>query len=777
MRRSEARLAGILAISAEAIISIDDRQRITMFNHGAETIFGYRADETIGQPLEILLPERFRQGHAAHVQQFARSTATARRMGERSEIRALHKDGQEFIAEASISKLVHNGIRTFTVVLRDVTDRVARENAMKASEERLGLALAIGHIGLFERDHAADVLYWSPIYRSILGVAADAPASLQRYLDMIPSDARDGVRLTIETARAPSGNGLVNVEHPIIRPDGELRWLAIHSQTYFDTAHSAGKPLRTVGAVLDITERKQIEGQLERRVAERTAELSAVFDAVPDGIVTTSVDRVIRAANVTALKLFGHTHAEMAGMPAHRLYASAGDDADITKAWGAWENDDVKNPVAVTCRRKNGTTFPAMASGSAVRDETGKIVSRVGLIRDITDELKRQKALTQAQRMEAYGQLTGGVAHDFNNLLTVITGNQELLEMRLKDPKDLALLRRAQEAADMGARLTSRLLTFARRRQLEPTLLDLNEQIIGMVELLRRSIGEQVKLTTNLVPYVWPVRADASEIENAVLNLAINARDAMPRGGALLIETANCALEAGELGGDGGLPEGDYVRLTVSDTGIGMTPEVLQRAFEPFFTTKPHGKGTGLGLSTIYGFVRQSGGTMTIYSELDRGTAINIYLPRVAAEGEPSKLEHMKIANPRAAGETILVVEDNSGVRDIATKRLEDLGYKVIAVDNGPAALDQLRVPGTMIHLVFSDVVMPGGLSGYDIARWISEHQPATRVLLTSGYPDEVARTQSGSVRTVKLLRKPYNRTELAQALREALDPRQPPLA
>jgi PAS domain S-box-containing protein len=642
---SEARLAGILSIAAEAIISIDDRQRITMFNHGAEAIFGYMSREILGQSLAILLPERFRQSHGRHIQQFAKATTTARRMGERNEIYGLRKDGTEFAAEASISKLEVDCIRTFTVVLRDITERVAREKALKASEERL-----------------------------------------------------------------------------------------------------------------------------EQRVAERTAELSALFDAVPDGIVTSDVEGRLRAANATAVKLFGYTAQDFLNMPASRLYATQADYEDVAKAWTKSAHDETQRPVSVTCRRKDGTTFHAMASGSAVRDSTGTIISHVGLIRDITDELKRQKVLAQAQRMEAYGQLTGGVAHDFNNLLTVITGNQELLEMRLKDAKNLTLLRRAQEAAEMGARLTGRLLTFARRRQLETTLLNLNDQIIGMVELLRRSIGEHVKLSTSLAPELGVVRADASEIENAVLNLAINARDAMPKGGHLLIETANCTLEDDELGSENKLPPGDYIRLTVSDSGNGMTQDVLQRAMEPFFTTKPQGKGTGLGLSTIYGFVQQSGGAMTIYSEPERGTTINIYLPRVVHGGKTASSEPAPTTTPIASGESVLVVEDNAGVRDITTKRLEELGYTVRAVENGPAALEVLQSSGPSFDLVFSDVVMPGGLSGYDIARWIREHRPNTKIMLTSGYPDEVARTHDGNVRAIKLLRKPYNRDELAQALRQILN-------
>ena len=539
VRRSEARLAGIVSIAADAIISIDGKQRITLFNRGAETAFGYAPEEVIGQPLELLLPERFRAAHGGHIRQFAAAQTSARLMGERRDIFGVRKDGHEFPAEASISKLDIDGERTFTVVLRDITTRKATEQALA-----------------------------------------------------------------------------------------------------------------------------QVNRDLETRVAERTGEL----------------------------------HEEM-----HR------------------------------------------------REQA-------------------QAALTKAQRMEAFGQLTGGIAHDFNNLLTVITGNQELLEMRLKDPKDLTLLKRAQEAAEMGARLTGRLLTFARRRQLEPTLLNLNEQITGMVELLRRSIGEDVTLTTNLAPRLWTVRADPSEIENAVLNLAINARDAMPKGGTVVIETAECSIDDDEIGTGAKLPAGDYVRIAVSDTGVGMTHDVLSRAFEPFFTTKPAGKGTGLGLSTIYGFVQQSGGTVTAYSEVGRGTTINIYLPRVIDGTKAAKQKRQDDVPIAVSGERVLLVEDRADVRDATRARLEQLGYGVVEAESGAEAIELLRASNQNVNIVFSDVVMPGGMSGFDVARWVQSNKPGLKVLLTSGFSEQVASALDGALPDVKVLRKPYSRIELARALRDALD-------
>lgn len=636
---SRALLSGILAIAADAIISVDEQSRIVLFNQGAEKIFGYTSAEVMGQRLDVLLPERYRAAHGVHIQRFAASGITAQQMGERQEVAGLRKDGREFPAEASISKLVMDGGTTFTVVLRDATDR------------------------------------------------------------------------------------------------------------------------------------KRLEIELERRVVERTAELSALLDAVPDGIVQTDTDLRIRMPNAAMSQLFGYRRDELTGRPSSILFASDLDTAAVDAAWRALDAGEPFAPLTVECRRTDGATFTAMVRGSVVRDARGLVMSRVAMIRDITDELKRQKALATAQRMEAFGQLTGGIAHDFNNLLTVITGNHELLEMRLTDERQITLLKRAQSAADMGARLTSRLLTFARRRQLSTSLLSLNEQIKQMVDLLRRAIGEQITLTTSLSPRLPLVKADPSEIENAVLNLAINARDAMPSGGTIVIETSEHIVDAGGLSSDSRLKPGHYVRLSVTDTGSGMSPDVASRAFEPFFTTKPRDKGTGLGLSTIHGFAQQSGGCAALYSEPGLGTTVSIYLPRVDDDGRRVAIATEDEAIPMACGEAVLLVEDNPDVRHVARQLLEGLGYAVDDIHSGADAIDRLRDGGAgKYEVVLCDVVMPGGASGFDVARWIAAHAPGLRILLTSGYPDEVANSVQGEHADVPLLRKPYSRIELARALRRVLD-------
>ena len=534
---SDAFLSGILAIATDAIIAIDEQRRITLFNYGAEQIFGYAQVDVLGQPLELLLPQRYRAVHHRHVDDFAHGHAASRRMGERSVISGLRKNGEEFPAEASISKVEKDGRFMATVVLRDVTERRKYEALMAQSN-----------------------------------------------------------------------------------------------------------------------------AELESRIAERT-----------------------QALNYELVR----------------------------------------------------------------RDQM-------------------QAALVKAQRLEAVGQLTGGVAHDFNNLLTVISGNHELLEARLTDPKSLELLKRAHEAADMAARLTSRLLTFARRSRLDPVLLNLNEQVLNMSELLKRTLGEPISLKTVLASDLWTTKADPSEVENAVLNLAINSRDAMANGGRLVIQTENATIDVVAARSEAGQRAGEFVRLSVTDTGIGMTPEVLARAFEPFFTTKETGRGTGLGLSTIYGFAQQSGGFAQIYSEVGEGTTVNIYLPR-AEEGTPGRQQLVPDGVRFSEhGETILVVEDNEAVREPALQRLEGLGYAVLEAASGAEAIALLET-GANVELVFSDVVMTGGTSGFDLARWLASYRPGVRVLLTSGFAAEALEEQANGNSTLRILRKPYNRYDLSVALHQAL--------
>jgi CheY-like chemotaxis protein len=381
--------------------------------------------------------------------------------------------------------------------------------------------------------------------------------------------------------------------------------------------------------------------------------------------------------------------------------------------------------------------------------------------------------LQQAQKMEAVGQLTGGIAHDFNNLLGVVIGNLDLLhEMIAKDREPADLANEALKAALRGAELSQRLLAFSRRQSLQPALLDPHKVLSGMRTLLERAVGERVTLEMPSSKDTWPIKADPAQLESALLNLAVNARDAMPEGGRLIVEAADVTVDEDFTLTHPGVRTGEYVCISVSDTGQGMSRDVQARAFEPFFTTKPTGKGSGLGLSMVFGFIKQSEGHVTIYSEPGHGTIVRLYLPRVhsrvaAAEQRTAKQEDTA---PHPTGnETVLVVEDNEPMAQVATRQLRELGYNVIAATGATEALSALD-SGAHIDLMFTDVVMPGPMDGIALTHKARLLRPSLKVLLTSGFTQRGSAATTGESLPARLLPKPYRKHHLATVVRQTLD-------
>jgi signal transduction histidine kinase/CheY-like chemotaxis protein len=403
----------------------------------------------------------------------------------------------------------------------------------------------------------------------------------------------------------------------------------------------------------------------------------------------------------------------------------------------------------------------------------GELGGLMTLLNGTAESLERQRAaidelnqkLSQSQKMEAMGQLTGGVAHDFNNLLTVILGNAEHLAERLAAHKELhKIADDIATAAERGSDLTRSLLAFARKQPLMPKDIDIGEKVLGMEQLLRRTLGEHVECEFQIDRGLWLASVDPGQLASALLNLVLTARDAMPSGGKLTVEVRNTSLGETDVDVNGDARPGDYVMVAVTDTGSGMSAEVAGRAFEPFFTTKEVGKGTGLGLSMVYGFAQQSGGAMQIRSEPERGTAVRLFFPRVGAPQADAAPSFGRRATA-AANETILVVEDNAMVRNYVESELKALGYRVIVTRNAPAALDILRGP-EKIDLLFSDVVMPGGMLGPELAKEAVRLRPYLKILLTSGHTEH----PDGLDHQVQILNKPYRRHELAAVLRSALE-------
>ena len=400
--------------------------------------------------------------------------------------------------------------------------------------------------------------------------------------------------------------------------------------------------------------------------------------------------------------------------------------------------------------------------------------------RDVTEQRAHARALAdaedalrQAQKMETLGQLTGGVAHDFNNLLQIVTGNLELLQRGL--PEDQARLRRAADNAMAGAEraalLTQRLLAFSRRQPLAPERIDPNRLVSGMSDLLNRTLGETIEVETIQSARIWPVEIDVNQMENALLNLAVNARDAMPDGGKLTIEVANTHIDEDYAAQEAEVSPGQYVLISVSDTGQGMDEDVLSHAIEPFFTTKEVGRGTGLGLSMVYGFIKQSGGHIRVYSERGHGTTVKIYLPRFYGPLPDNDTGTVSRATPVCGGdETVLVCEDDDKVRAYTVDVLKELGYRVMEADNGAAALQALEMASEPIDLLFTDVILPGGMTGADIAQQARAQQPGLRILFATGYARNAIIHHGRLDPGVELLTKPFTYAELATKVREMLD-------
>ena len=510
--------------------------------------------------------------------------------------------------------------------------------------------------------------------------------------------------------------------------------------------------------------------------AVQAAKLRGILELAVTAIITIDHRGLIETVNPATERLFGYGAEELIGQNVKVLMPEpyrAEHDGYIANYAGTGVKKIIGIGREVSGRRKDGTTFPLHLSVSEFEAEGRRYFT--GMIHDISDRQhvedalrESERRLAQSQKMEAVGQLTGGIAHDFNNLLLVITGNLELLEPRLLDDESRALLKEAQDAAALGSKLTDQLLTFARRRHMDAHVIQLNDLVVSVTDMLRRTLGEHITLSTSLAREVWATRADPGQFQSAIVNMAVNARDAMAQGGKLVVETRNMVFDEQHADFHSELQPGEYVQLSISDSGTGMPPDVRDRVFEPFFTTKEKGRGTGLGLAMVYGFVKQSGGHVTIYSEVGHGTTINLYLPRADGASVQDAVGAKKADTDTRARETILVVEDDERVRQLTIKRLKLIGYQVLEAHDGPSALEMLR-RGDKVDLVFTDLIMPGGLSGREVAIRAREMKPGIKVMLTSGYAEELVHGDDLQRERLKVLRKPYQQADLVAALRDVL--------
>jgi PAS domain S-box-containing protein len=601
-------------------------------------------------------------------------------------------------------------------------------------------------------DRKGNFVRVSPSSLAILGYApcdmtGRSGADFIHLADLEPT--RNEMRL------ARRGKELRNFETRYVHKDGHvvpLTWSGVWSE--------AAQRYFFIGR--DMTAHNRM-AETERQMRELFA---AVMDASPVAIFCIAPDRTVMMWSRSAERMFGYTAEETVGKRYNLV--PAGREAEFELLFDQALAGETIRDVRVQRCRKDGTLIDVSFSGAAMYGSDG-VRGVAYALSDVTESNKIEQQLRHVQKMDAIGQLTGGVAHDFNNLLTVITSTIDILADGVAEKPELAAIARLiGEAAARGAELTSQLLSFARKQALQPRKVDVNGLVVAAARLLRPTLGENIEIYTELDAEAWPAQIDPGQLTNGIINLAVNARDAMPDGGKLTLETANIILDEDYASAHREVTAGPYVMVVVSDTGTGIPPDIQDKVFDPFFSTKDVGKGTGLGLSMVYGFIKQSGGHVKIYSEQGIGTAIRLYLPQ--AKAAAARLADAAPALAVTGGdETIFLVEDDPLVRTSVTTQLKSLGYEVIAAANGAEAL-RLVEEGISFDLLFTDVIMPGPMDGPHLAKELERRRPGTNVLFTSGYTESAMIHHGQLDAGVLLLQKPYRREDLARALRKALD-------
>jgi PAS domain S-box-containing protein len=672
------------------------------------------------------------------------------------------------------------------VVCRDVTKEYLAAAALREREAELARVQQIGRIGGLEVDLTTGFRNRrSPEYLLIHGLPPDAAnESHEDWVRRIHPEDREATEKKFRDAVAGKVRDYT-AQYRIIRPsDGETRWISVKSTIERD---QNGRAIRLVGAHSDVTEQVMAEQALRqseerfRKLADQLAELNAtlaqrvedktrerdrIWNVSQDLLLVADRNGVWRTVNPAWTRTLGWSEAELLNRTSDWLEHP--DDGGITQAQinklGASETT-VR--FESRFRHKDGSYRWLSWTGVADQDHIYAVARDVTAEKAAAERLKAtEEALLQSQKMEAVGQLTGGIAHDFNNLLTGIVGSLDLLQTRLDQGRTDNVARyinAAMTSANRAAALTHRLLAFARRQPLIPKSVDVNQLVVSLEDLLRRTIGETIDLEIAALDGLWCTLCDPNQLESALLNLAINARDAMPDGGKLTITTANARLD-GMTADTPALSPGDYICIGVTDSGTGMSAEVAARAFDPFFTTKPIGQGTGLGLSMIYGFARQSNGHVTIDSKLGQGTSVKLYLPRHHGDVAAEHASAVRAAEHAATGETVLVVEDEPVVRGVIMEMLGEQGYRTLEAVDGPSGLRMLRT-NERIDLLVTDVGLPG-MNGRQLADQARETRPDLKILFITGYAESVAIADGFLLPGMEMITKPFDLGNLSRRIR-----------
>ena len=672
--------------------------------------------------------------------------------------------------ETWCERVQYHGKPHILAFCRDVTDakqaEVEREKTLRRLSEsltKLAEAEEIAHVGYWENDLEADRITWSDETYRILGMdPGERRATAAQFRDVIHPEDR---QIQAEaSARAKRGEGRYDAEYRVVRPNGEIRTIHSVGNTTFD---ESGRPVRGFGVVQDITERKETE----RALSESHALLKAIVDGTSDAIFVKDLAGRYLMINAAGMQSIGMSEEEVLGKDDRELFGTeaAGPVMEHDRrVMESGESQTFEEELSM-----EGVTKTWLATKGVYRDANGQVIGLVGISSDITEMKRLMDQFRQAQKMEAVGRLAGGVAHDFNNLLTVINSYSDMILQNLSaDDPNRELVTEIRFAGDRGAGLTRQLLAFSRNQVLQPQVVNLNTLLKELKKLLRRLIAEDVELAVRSERALGFVKVDPGQFEQAIINLAINARDAMPSGGRLTLETHNMELTGEYTARLQDVRPGSYVMITVSDSGSGMDKATIARIFDPFFTTKERGKGTGLGLAMVYGFVKQSGGHIEVESEMGCGSKFRIYVPRITESAEVARSPR-DVKMPIGI-ETVLLVEDEEPVRTLLRRVLESSGYTVLSARDGADAVRIAREYAGDIQILVTDLVMPK-MNGRQLAeQLLATSRPELSVLFMSGYTDEILPREGIQESRVAFLQKPFNPIELAHKIREVLEPAVP---
>ena len=642
--------------------------------------------------------------------------------------------------------------------IREITQRKRAEEALRESQLMLGDIINALPARVFWKDRNLVYLGCNTAFARDAGFAGPKDMIGKNDNQMVWREQAEAYRRD-DWQVIESGQPKLLIEESQTTPAGKTITLLSSKLPLRD---ARGEIIGMLGTYLDITERKQAEASRDR--------LATAVEQASETIVITDTKGTILYANPAFEKTSGYTRAEALGQNPRVLKSGKQDAEFYRQMWAVLQRGEVWNGHFIN-RRKDGTLYEEEANISPVRDAAGKIINYVAVKRDVTHEVQLETQFRQAQKMEAVGQLAGGVAHDFNNILAVIQMQSSLLKSDGLSTEQTELADGITESVQRAVALTRQLLLFSRREVFQPRDLELNETIAATTKMLKRMLGETIEMQLKLAAQPLFLHADAGMLDQVLMNLCVNARDAMPGGGHLLIETAGVELDELAVGQSVQARAGSFVRLSVSDNGGGIPPEILPQIFEPFFTTKDVGKGTGLGLATVFGIVQQHQGWINVYSEVGHGTTFRIYLPRLTGN-VVIKSTPPALAGTRGGHETILLAEDAPALRVAVRKALAQLGYRILEAPTGVKALAVWQENRNEISLLLTDLVMPDGMNGKDLAQRLLQENPKLKVIYMSGYSAEVVGKDFPFTEDVNFLTKPFPAQKLAQTIRNCLDAR-----